>query len=85
MTVKVWTPSFAEPLTDTTTVRALPVSRVTRVLTPPTLLITRGRPLKPEPMMVIVVVLPAMIEPATRVALKGRTNVTFAAGEDVAM
>jgi hypothetical protein len=52
---------------------------------PPTLLITLGRPLNPEPTIVIVVVLPLITAPATRVALSGRTKETVVAGDEAPM
>jgi hypothetical protein len=62
-----------------------PESAATLAVTPATLQIILGRPLKPEPTIVTVDVLPTVTVPATRVALKGSTKVTFVAAEDATM
>jgi hypothetical protein len=85
MMVKPCTPVVTPLLTVTTTVSDLPVSRVTLAVIPATLLITLGRPKKPEPRIVTVVLLPTHTAPATRVALgPGTTNVTVVAENETA-
>jgi hypothetical protein len=85
MMVKPCAPVVTPLLTVTTTVSDLPVSRVTLAVIPATLLITLGRPKKPEPRIVTVVLLPTHTAPATRVALgPGTTNVTVVAGLEIA-
>ena len=58
------------------------MSPVTLALTPATLAMIRGRPLKPVPVIVILEVRPATTAPMTRMAFRGSTNVTFVAADE---